>query len=137
MLRQGTRILEVRADATVPGSQHVAEESTRSTLHTKAYIVDRRELFVGSFNFDPRSAKFNTEVGVIIHSPVLANGLQMFIEEVLPEKTWEVFLNEDDRLRWRGMENGEEVIFRKEPQTSAWERFVARFYRLLPIRGYL
>ena len=61
----------------------------------------------------------------------------MFIEEVLPEKTWEVFLNEDDRLRWRGMENGEKVIFKKEPQTSAWDRFVARFYRLLPIRGYL
>ncbi len=137
LLRQGTRILEVRADATVPGSQHVAEESTRTTLHTKAYIVDRQELFIGSFNFDPRSAKFNTEVGVIIHSPELANGLQMFIEEVLPEKTWEVFLNEDGRLRWRGMENGEEVIFRKEPQTSAWDRFVARFYRLLPIRGYL
>ena len=40
-------------------------------------------------------------------------------------------------FRWRGMENGEEVIFKKEPQTSAWERFVAGFYRILPIRGFL
>ncbi len=137
LLRQGIRILEVRADATVPVSQHVAEESARTTLHTKAYIVNRQELFIGSFNFNSRSAKLDTEVGVIIHSPELANGLQTFIEEVLPEKTWEVFLNKSNKLRWRGMENGEEAIFKKEPQTSAWDRFVAGFYRILPVRGLL
>jgi putative cardiolipin synthase len=137
LLKQGNRIFEVRADATVAGSEYVAKESTRTTLHMKAYVVDRRELFIGSFNFDPRSANINTEVGVIIHSPELANYVQTRIEKALPEKTWEVFLNKDNKLRWRGKENGEEVIFKKEPQTSAWTRFVAGFYRILPIRGFL
>ncbi len=137
LLKQGNRIFEVRADATVAGSEYIAKESTRTTLHMKVYVVDRRELFIGSFNFDPRSVNINTEVGVIIHSPELANFVQSQIEKALPEKTWEVFLNKDNKLRWRGMENGEEVIFKKEPQTSAWERFVAGFYRILPIRGFL
>jgi putative cardiolipin synthase len=137
LLKQGNRIFEVRPDATVAGSEYIAKESTRTTLHMKAYVVDRRELFIGSFNFDPRSAFINTEVGVIIHSPELANFVQSQIEKALPEKSWEVFLNKDDKLRWRGLENGEEVIFKKEPQTSAWERFVAGFYRILPIRGFL
>jgi len=54
LLQMGVRIFEVRADATVSGAVHVAAESTRTTLHTKAFVVDRRQLFIGSFNFDPR-----------------------------------------------------------------------------------
>jgi hypothetical protein len=34
------------------------------------------------------------------------------------DKSYELFLNEDGNLRWRGEENGQEVILSKEPQTS-------------------
>jgi putative cardiolipin synthase len=121
----------------VSGSEYVADESTRATLHTKAFVVDRRQLFIGSFNFDPRSAFINTELGIIIDSPRLAEEFAALVDEVLPTKTWEVFLNEDGKLRWRGLEDGQEKIIKKEPQTSAWERFVAGFYRILPVRGQL
>ena len=137
LLQAGVRIFEVRSDATVSGSEYVAEESTRATLHTKAFVVDRRQLFIGSFNFDPRSAFINTELGIIIDSPRLAEEFAALVDEVLPTKTWEVFLNEDGKLRWRGLEDGQEKIIKKEPQTSAWERFVAGFYRILPVRGQL
>jgi len=137
LLQAGVRIFEVRADATVRGTEYVADASTRATLHTKAFVVDRRQLFIGSFNFDPRSAFINTELGVIIDSPKLAEELAALADDVLPTKAWEVFLNEDGKLRWRGLQDGQETIFRKEPQTSAWERFVAGFYRILPIRGQL
>jgi putative cardiolipin synthase len=137
LLEAGVRIFEVRADASVSGSEYVAEESARTTLHTKAFVVDRRQLFIGSFNFDPRSAFINTELGVIIDSPKLAEELAALADEVLPTKAWEVFLNEEGKLRWRGLQDGQEQIFKKEPQTSAWERFVAGFYRILPIRGQL
>ncbi len=137
LLQAGVHIFEVRADAAVSGSEYVAEESARSTLHTKAFVVDRRQLFIGSFNFDPRSAFINTELGVIIDSPRLAKEFATLIDESLPTKAWEVFLNEDGKLRWRGMQDGQVKITRKEPQTNAWQRFVAGFYRLLPIRGQL
>jgi putative cardiolipin synthase len=137
LLRAGVRIFEVRADATVSGTEYVADESTRATLHTKAFVVDRRQLFIGSFNFDPRSAFINTELGVIIDSPQLAGEFAALIDEVLPTKAWDVFLNEDERLRWRSLQDGQETIFRKEPQTSWWQRFVAGFYRILPIHRQL
>ena len=137
LLKAGVRIFEVRDDADVSGSEIVAASGAKATLHTKAFIVDRREVFIGSFNFDPRSANINTELGVIIRSPELANHYADRIKAALPEQTFEVFLNENGKLRWRGLKNGEEVIFDKEPHTTWWQRFVAGFMRILPIRGQL
>ena len=106
-------------------------------MHTKAFIVDRKEVFIGSFNFDPRSANINTEMGVIIRSPELAGQFTALINAALANQTYEVFLNENGKLRWRGIENGQVVIFDKEPQTSWLRRFGASVMRILPIRGQL
>jgi putative cardiolipin synthase len=137
LLKAGVKIFEVRADADVSGSQFVAASGAKATLHTKAFIVDRKEAFIGSFNFDPRSANINTELGVIIRSPEIAVDLAGQVESYVGKQTFEVFLNEKGKLRWRGMDNGQEVIFKKEPQTTWGQRFVAGFYRMLPIRGQL
>ncbi|RLA34092.1 MAG: phospholipase D family protein [Gammaproteobacteria bacterium] len=137
LLKAGVKIFEVRADANVLGSELVAASGAKATLHTKAFLVDRKEVFIGSFNFDPRSAKINTELGVIIRSPELAERLAAEVDEALPKQTYEVFLNEKGQLRWRSLEDGEEVIYKKEPQTSWWQRFKAGFMRMLPIRGQL
>ena len=137
LLESGVKIYEVRADADVSGSEIVAASGAKATLHTKAFIVDRRELFIGSFNFDPRSANINTELGVIIRSPELAEKSAEALTAALAEQTYEVFLNENGRLRWRGVENGQEIILDKEPQTTWSQRFSAGFMRILPIRGQL
>jgi len=137
LLESGVRIFEVRADADVQGSELVATSGAKATLHTKAFIVDQREVFIGSFNFDPRSANINTELGVIIKSPELAGQMSTLIEAALAEQTFEVFLNEKGKLRWRGFEDGQEIILEKEPQTTWGQRFSAGFMRILPIRGQL
>ena len=137
LLKAGVKILEVRADAAVPGSELVAADSAKATLHTKAFVVDRSEAFIGSFNFDPRSANINTELGVIIRSPVIAEEVAGLVEANKIAETWEVFLNEKGKLRWRGWDDGQEIILDKEPQTSWGQRFMAGFYRILPIRGQL
>ena len=72
LLRAGVALYEVRPDAEVQGSEYVDNSGGRATLHTKAFIVDRERLFIGSFNFDPRSANINTEMGVFIDDPGLA-----------------------------------------------------------------
>jgi putative cardiolipin synthase len=137
LLRVGVKIYEVRPDAEVSGSEIVAASGAKSTLHTKAFIVDRKELFIGSFNFDPRSANINTELGVIIKSPEMAEVFADIIASKTDSQAYEVFLNEQDQLRWRSFENGQEVIDTKEPRTTWWQRFVAGFMRMLPIRGQL
>ncbi len=137
LLKAGVKIYEVRADADVYGSELVAASGAKATLHTKAFIVDRREMFIGSFNFDPRSANINTELGVIIRSPELSDQSAKRIEAQLAEQTFEVYLNEKGKLRWRGLHDGAETIYDKEPQTTWSQRFAAGFMRILPIRGQL
>jgi len=137
LLKAGVRIFEVRADAEIIGAEYAAGESARATLHTKAFMVDRQHLFIGSFNFDPRSANINTELGVIIHSSELSERLMEGIDHKFKPNTYEVFLNDKGQLRWRGYDGDQEVIFKKEPDTSWWDRFVAGFYRIMPIRSQL
>jgi putative cardiolipin synthase len=137
LLENGIKLFEVRPDSEVRGTEFVDSSGARATLHTKAYIVDRSHVFIGSFNFDPRSANLNTEMGVIIKDPELAEFFTGRIEEYVPTQTWQVFLNADGRIRWRGTEGGEIVIYDKEPKTTWGQRFMAGVYRILPIRSQL
>ena len=59
------------------------------------------------------------------------------IEPKLKRNAYEVFLNEKGQLRWRGYDGDQELIFQKEPDTSWWDRFVAGFFRIMPIRSQL
>jgi len=132
LLEAGVEIYEVRPDADVAGTEFVDASGAKSTLHTKAFIVDDKEVFIGSFNFDPRSANLNTELGVIIRDPELALIYTVLVEDALPKQTFEAFLNEDGKLRWRGYEDGEEIIYDKEPETTWGQRFGAWFARIIP-----
>ena len=46
---------------------------THRRLHAKVAVIDSQRLFVGSMNFDPRSAWSNTESGLLIESPAMAH----------------------------------------------------------------
>jgi len=137
LLRNDIKLYEVRPDADVSGAEFVAYGGATATLHTKAFVVDRKSVFIGSFNFDPRSININTELGVIIHDPKLAQSFAESIRLKLPTETYEMFLNEKEQLRWRTYNDGQEVIFDKEPQTTWGDRFKVGLVRILPIRGQL
>jgi len=137
LLKAGVKIYEVRPDAEVSGTEFVNASGAKATLHTKSFIVDDKEVFIGSFNFDPRSANINTELGVIIRDPEMALVYATLIEDALQTQTYEVFLNEKGKVRWRGYENGQEVIFEKEPETTWGQRFAVGFVRILPIKSQL
>ena len=137
LLEAGVKIHEVRADADVAGAEIAAASGAKATLHTKAFLVDREELFIGSFNFDPRSANINTESGVLIRSSELAELFAEGIADALGQQTYEVFLNERGDLRWRGRRDGKLEVLKKEPQTTWGQRFMAGLMRFVPIRGQL
>jgi putative cardiolipin synthase len=132
LLEAGVEIYEVRADADIRGTEFINASGARATLHTKAFNVDDESIFIGSFNFDPRSANINTELGVVIHDPVMAKEFSELFGELLPTQTYELFLNDKGKLRWRGYENGEEVVYDKEPDTTGGQRFKAWFARIIP-----
>jgi putative cardiolipin synthase len=137
LLKNGIKIYEVKPTAQVIEYETIDLSSAKATLHTKAYIVDREKLFIGSFNFDQRSANINTELGAIIHSPQLASLMAKRANAALAKKTYELFLSDSGGLRWRAYNDGQEVVLSKEPHTSWWQRVKGRFLQMLPIKDQL
>lgn len=137
LLEEGVRFFELRGNIEIEGTDEAGTRDADSKLHGKAFIVDRRYLFIGSFNWDPRSANLNTEMGVVMDSPEFAGEIADGIYAEVDEFAYEVFLNEDGKIRWRTTINGVEKVFDKEPESSWWKRTKANLTRLLPIRGQL
>lgn len=137
LLQAGAEIYEIQPHANFAGAELVAAVGAKATLHTKAFIVDREEMFIGSFNFDPRSANINTELGVIIRDPELASFYADFAQQAVRDAAYEVFLDDNEKVRWRSNSNGQETVFDKEPESSWWDRFKVGFVRILPIRSQL
>jgi putative cardiolipin synthase len=137
LLKMGVRIFETMVTATPTGVERGGSGAELATLHTKAFMVDRKKLFVGSFNWDPRSVNINTELGVIIESEYMGERVSEIIDEALPSRTYEVVLNKNGKLRWVDNSGDEQVILTKEPDTSWWRRTKAQMGRILPMRSQL
>ncbi len=137
LLEQGVRLYEVRPDFQAAGVEKSGIARSGGTLHTKAFIVDRKKVFIGTFNWDPRSAYLNTEMGVIIDEPEMAARLAQSVDAALPSHAYRLELNEDGKIRWFTEVDGEEVEFDKEPETSGWKRFKVKLFGLLPIKKQL
>jgi len=116
-------------------------ERARSSLHAKAFTVDRETVFIGSLNLDARSVVQNTEIGVVMDSPEIAAGLAESFDESIDEVAFRLTLEDDEygygSLRWHGQVDGELVTFDKDPHTTFWRRFGVGFMRLLPIESQI
>ena len=136
LLQAGAEFYEVKVDA-VAGENLWGHQPGSVTLHSKATIIDRESIFIGSLNFDPRSIKINTEMGIFIESPEAGSGFREIILEELNRMTWRVDLDEKGKLRWTYHNGDDHQVVHKEPQSTWWRRFQVGFYRLLPIEGQL
>ena len=108
--------------------------SSTSSLHAKVYAVDRSRIFVGSYNFDQRSANLNTEQGLIIDSTALAGNLGAGLDRALPTIAYEVVLKPGTHdLQWIDHSATPEVRYDTDPGTSWWLRTKVSFFSILPI----
>ncbi|OGR29646.1 MAG: hypothetical protein A2139_02730 [Desulfobacca sp. RBG_16_60_12] len=111
----------------ISGSSLQFGGSSRGALHAKTFILDRQTVFVGSFNFDPRSMRLDTQNGVVIRSPELANQTAwLFAEGASPARTYRVTLLGDHDLVWVTEEKGQEVRFYQEPMSRCFQRLTLR-----------
>jgi putative cardiolipin synthase len=112
--------------------------SRGASLHTKAFAIDGRLAFVGSFNLDPRSAKLNTEMGTFIEDSRAAELLRAEHERLIgPGCSWRVTRGPDGRLAWNAEEGGRPVTVHREPDSTLGMRLLARTLRWLPIESKL
>ena len=99
--------------------------------------VDRSRVFIGSFNFDPRSARLNTEMGFVIDSPATAVVMADRLARNLPSRAYEVRLSESGALEWLEQRDGREVVHDEEPGATIWRRAAIRVLAALPIEWLL
>lgn len=130
LLEAGVELYEARADAVTQTSDGVQAESM--TLHTKSMIIDRRFVFIGSLNLDPRSIDINSEMGMLIDSPELAAGMAAGYLPALDTRAYRVQEDERGRLTWSATIDGERVTETSEPLAGWWRRFQAFVLRLAP-----
>jgi putative cardiolipin synthase len=140
LLAAGVRLFEVRrgAAAAVAGIKLFSGTSSSSSLHAKTFALDGRRIFVGSFNFDPRSALLNTEIGLVIDSPQLARHLASAFDDKIPLLAYEVLLApEGQGLQWLERTPTGETRHATEPETTLWRRLSVDLISLLPIEWML
>jgi putative cardiolipin synthase len=136
LLQAGAEIYEIRAefDGERTAWGHTPE---MITLHSKATVIDRDTIFVGSFNFDPRSIKLNTEMGIFIEAEQAGAEFADLVMSEITRVSYRVDLDNKGRLRWTYGGGATPVVRHKEPQASWGRRFMSGFYGILPVETQL
>lgn len=134
LLRNGVRLFEFKRSAepriSVFGSKG-------ASLHTKAFLVDASHGFVGSLNFDPRSASLNMEMGVLFNDEKMVSRLEdVFVRDMAPDTSYRLDL-EKGRIVWKTEDRGQPQRWITEPGASLRRRLVALLARWLPVESQL
>ena len=130
LVRGGVRLYELKPALQEKDSERMG--GSDASLHAKTFVVDRGRIFVGSFNFDPRSARLNTEMGVVAESTALASRLSDALDRDLPANAYEVRLAGNDLVWVDGT-----TRLDSEPGAGIFKRMWIGFLSILPIEWLL
>ena len=108
-----------------------------SSLHAKTFSVDGEKVFIGSFNFDQRSAMLNTEMGLVIDSQPLAQRIHRRFLLSQRQAAWQLRLTQSGKIQWLDVEDGHERVLDKEPEARWWQRALVLMAYLLPVEWLL
>ena len=92
-------------------------------------MVDRQHVFIGSMNFDPRSANINTEAGAFVDSPGLGEALAQVMERGHPAgECLAVLLNDKGEPYWI---NSDETVD-TQPARDGMQRVMDVIFEVVP-----
>jgi putative cardiolipin synthase len=145
LLKAGVQLFELKGEGKarlvlsgLPGASRGQSRpvfrSQGTSLHAKTFTIDREQIFIGSFNFDPRSALLNTELGFVIESKAMAGALQDAMDSGLAEAAYAVRLAPGGRrLEWVEQTDGSAHVHRREPNSGPIQRGLIALLSKLPI----
>ncbi len=136
LLEAGVRLIEVKPHAAKGEIHKTITGSSRASLHAKTFIIDRRYLFVGSLNLDPRSALLNTEIGAIYDTPEMAEDFVSGLSQLDRGGFWELKLTENG-IQWFDCNPECRAVSSRDPESSVFSRMGIFILSLLPIEQQL
>ncbi|WP_028928075.1 phospholipase D family protein [Pseudoxanthomonas suwonensis] len=134
LLERGIALYELKAHGSPNASLF---GSSGASLHTKAFVVDGRRGFIGSFNLDPRSMNLNTEMGLLFEDRDAAKQLEtLYAAKTSAQTSYRLELA-DGGLRWHDDAAEPPQTWDREPEASLWQRAAARAIGWLPVESQL
>ena len=140
MLKAGAELFELKAQYSPPDNSRDAgiAGSSGSSLHAKTFATDEERIYIGSFNFDPRSDQLNTEMGFLIESKAMAKELKYGFDKKLDDVAYRLELDDNHEIEWLDRSaSGNAQRINVDPETTKAERIVVKLLGYLPIQWLL
>jgi putative cardiolipin synthase len=149
LLEYGVDLYEIKTTARSQFSHTQKEKrsfsgSSRSSLHSKVYVFDRQNLFIGSFNLDPRSSKLNTEMGVMIFNTELASSIGQWWDKNINQvayklgvETIEDEYEEEDYVYWLDLTAEPVIRYDEPPKADLLQMIGSDVFSIFPIEDHL
>lgn len=140
LLKAGVRLYELKPTKAERGNFFKPPSVATTSLHAKSFATDDEQIFIGSFNFDPRSALLNTELGVVIHAPTMVKDMhQTLTDTAMQDTAYILSLDEQDDIHWRTIDatTGNMVTYDIEPNMGIFDHVFVMVLSWLPIEWLL
>ena len=126
LLEQGVELHELKRQLGTPRTKLGDYGSSNASLHSKALVIDRRIVVIGSMNMDPRSERLNTELGLVIRSPAIARQIATLRDDVSRCCAWQVQRDGNGALVWHAAGPPPRTHQGGEPDAGLWLPLVLR-----------
>jgi phosphatidylserine/phosphatidylglycerophosphate/cardiolipin synthase-like enzyme len=123
LLQLGVDLREMRPLLGTRRARFHPFRSAAASLHAKAIVIDQKTVFIGSLNMDARSARQNSELGIVIRSSDIARQVASLIDDVSDDGSYKLQLfDHTDQIEWLSGAPGAEEVWFQDPHTTTFER---------------
>ena len=139
LLKAGVELYELRPVLGQKKQRFHPFKSGRASLHAKSIVIDHRTVFIGSMNMDARSARTNSEMGIVIRSTSVAHQVESLFDDVVGDGSYELSLAKNGHgLEWTVDDGGDSHrVWHRDPDTSLLLRFGLKLLSPLAADGLL
>ncbi len=124
LLKLGVELSELRPRLGQKRARFHPFRGSNASLHAKALVIDQKTVFIGSMNMDARSARFNSELGLVMRSTDIAHQVLSLLDDISADGSYRLrLLDHGDRVEWTSGEEGSEKTWFIDPETTRTQRF--------------
>ncbi len=126
LLKLGVELSEVRPKLGQKRPRFHPFRTSNASLHAKALVIDQKTVFIGSMNMDARSARTNSEMGLVLRSVEIARQVTSLLDDLSADGSYRLQLDRAGRIEWSSGEAGAEKVWHTDPETTRMQRFALR-----------
>jgi len=124
LLHLGVELSEVRPKLGSTRVRFHPFRSSAASLHAKAIVIDEKSVFIGSLNMDYRSARTNSELGIVIRSADIAHQVISLLDDISADGSYRLSLEDHgNRIEWQSGSGDDLRTWHRDPEATPLQRF--------------